>query len=79
VLAEIDAWEAFWEERLRQAAGTPATAASALQALKAAVQARADLQAQVLVRPALELMLLSFPRVTLAGEHPSEEDIAAHA
>jgi len=74
VAVALDTWEVFWEERLRQAAtgeGKP-LASEIVEALKAISQARADLQAQVQARPALELMLLAFPTVTLEG-HPEEE------
>ncbi len=74
VLRTLDAWEAFWEERLRAAAGGDGDppAAGAVAALRAVSQARADLQAQVQARPALDLMLLSFPAVTLEAD-PEEE------
>jgi len=74
VAIALDTWEIFWEERLRRAAaeaGQPG-AADIVVALRAISQARADLQAQVQTRPALELMLLGFPTVTLE-EHPEEE------
>jgi hypothetical protein len=45
--------------------------------MKAIVQAREDLQTQVVARAALELMMLSFPRVRL--DELSEEVSAAHA
>lgn len=68
--SELDAWAAFWELQLRQAAVAAheaARARAATAALQAVLQARTDLQAQVLPRLALELMLLSFPRVTIEG------------
>ncbi len=69
-LGELDAWEAFWEERLRFAAadgeGAREDGIESLAALKAVARAREDLQANVLARAALELMLLSFPRVMLS-------------
>lgn len=74
-LQEFAAWEAFWESRLRESAalGEAGKTAStdALNALRAVGQAQADLQAQVLARGAIELMLLSFPRVML-NAMPSE-------
>ncbi len=80
VLTELDSWEAFWEGRLRVAAetGQHDEARDALRALDAVTLGRADLQANVQVRPAMELMLLSFPRVTL-GAITSEEVPASHA
>lgn len=80
ILAEIDTWESFWEERLREgvAAGEGKEAmAGYVEALRAIVTARADLQANVMARPAFELMLLCFPRVTLATS--PEEESAAYA
>ncbi len=81
VAPELDAWEAFWEERLRAAsmAGPDRRdeAIEDLGALKAVVQCMADLLANVVPRAAMELMLLSFPRRTLAVH--SEEDTAAYA
>jgi DNA polymerase-3 subunit delta' len=80
ILAEIDAWESFWEERLREGAasgGSKPAMAGYLEALRAIVTARADLQANVMARPAFELMLLAFPRVTLATS--PEEESAAYA
>jgi|GEM_PF-1424711 len=78
VLVEIDVWEAFWEERLRNGASegaSPAELNGALAALKAIAQVREDLLANVIPRTAFELMLLSFPRVTLAVS-PEEEPVA---
>jgi DNA polymerase-3 subunit delta' len=79
VLAEIDVWEAFWEERLRSAAetGDEPAAEGALAALHAVGTVRDDLQANVIARAALELMLLNFPRTTL--DLPREEEAPAHA
>lgn len=74
---ELDAWEAFWESRLRDTVGDAEAGNGAVAALRAIVLARADVQAQVVARGALELMLLSFPRVTLAAS--LEEDRAAYA
>ena len=62
VLAELDVWETFWEARLRDGPA-PRDALAALQAVAAA---RDDLEAQVVARMALELMLLRFPAGTLA-------------
>ncbi|MCC6383121.1 MAG: hypothetical protein IT304_11500 [Dehalococcoidia bacterium] len=74
---EIDAWEAYWEEALRTAAPADGEAAAgALTALRAVARLRADLLANVQVRPALDLMLLSFPRRTLGS--PPQEEPAAH-
>ena len=67
VYAELDAWETFWEERLRAAveAGAEGGPAPAVVALQAVAAARDDLEAQVIARLALDLMLLRFPVVTL--------------
>jgi len=78
VLIEIDTWEAFWEERLRHGASEGASneaLAGFVEALTAIRQAREDLQTNVISRTAFELMLLSFPRVTLAAS-PEEEPVA---
>jgi DNA polymerase-3 subunit delta' len=77
--AELDIWESFWEERLRESAanGNRSQTSACLVAMKAIVQAREDLQTQVVARAALELMMLSFPRVRL--DELSEEVSAAHA
>ncbi len=78
VLIEIDAWEAFWEERLRNGASegeSNEALAGFLEALNAIRQVREDLQTNVIPRSAFELMLLSFPRVTLAVS-PEEEPVA---
>jgi DNA polymerase III subunit delta' len=77
--AELDIWESFWEERLRATAevGDRQQTAQCLVAMKAIVQAREDLQTQVIPRAALELMMLSFPRVRL--DVTTEEVSAAHA
>jgi DNA polymerase-3 subunit delta' len=79
VTPELDAWESFWEGRLRAAApGGPGPAlAATLAALRAVSTARTDLQANVLTRAAFELMLLSFPRLTL--DAPPQEEPALHA
>lgn len=85
VQGELDAWEVFWERQLRRAALDDGSFApeAALDALRAVEQARADLQAQVMTRPALELMLLTFPRGTMASAPPAdgmdEERSAQHA
>lgn len=65
--AALDAWEAFWEEQLRAAAAGHGSAppVACLEALRAVGRAREDLLAQVQAQPALELMLLSFPALTL--------------
>lgn len=67
VLGELDVWEAFWEGRLREAVGSgdDDSARGALEALRAVATARADLQANVQVRAALELMLIAFPHVKM--------------
>jgi DNA polymerase-3 subunit delta' len=78
VLAELDVWEMFWETRLRLGAAEGATRealAGYLAALNAVRQVREDLMANVIPRTAFELMLLSFPRVTLAVS-PEEEPVA---
>ena len=76
---ELDAWEAFWQERLhRVAAGSDAAAArDAATALAAVATAREDLLSNVLARAALDLMLLHFPRVTLEAT-PGEEPVPTH-
>lgn len=78
VVAELDAWEAFWEERLRtgpERGESKDELGGALAALRAITQLRADLLANVNTRAAVELMLLTFPRVTLAAT-PEEEPVA---
>lgn len=80
VVPELEAWEAFWEERLRAGPDRGESRdelAGSLQALRAITQLRADLLANVNTRVAFELMLLSFPRVTLAVT--PEEEPAAYA
>ena len=78
VLNTLDIWESFWEARLRDSAGgEPRDTRRAVRAIEAVMHCRADLLAQVQTRPALELMLLSFPRVTLPIT--VEEPTAAHA
>ncbi|MEX2081829.1 MAG: hypothetical protein WEC33_09455, partial [Dehalococcoidia bacterium] len=69
VYVELDAWEVFWEAQLRTAAGGEGAFAPevALEALQAVSQARQDLQDLVMTRGALDLMLLTFPRSTMAG------------
>ena len=77
---ELDVWEAFWEERLREGAASSDSnqaLAGALEALRAITQAREDLQTNVIPRTAFELMLLTFPRVTLSISR--EEEPAAYA
>ncbi|HET7737241.1 MAG TPA: hypothetical protein VFK32_01575 [Tepidiformaceae bacterium] len=76
VTGELDAWEVYWERRLRRASlDEPGfTPEETLDALRAIEQARTDLQAQVMTRPALELMLLSFPRGTMDGTPDAAED-----
>ncbi len=74
-LREFAAWENFWEARLRDTANLGergrAECAESLVALRSVTQAQADLQAQVLARGAIELMLLSFPRVMLSVAPPT--------
>ncbi|MFN0093156.1 MAG: hypothetical protein ACKVVT_00045, partial [Dehalococcoidia bacterium] len=71
VLAEVDLWEAYWEEALRETSREPGHGgvelAPAVAALKAVMQAKEDLRANVLARAVFDLMLISFPRRTLAG------------
>ncbi len=74
---ELEIWEAFWEQRLREHSDDPDEAVSALGALRAVARAREDLQVNVMPRAALELMLLSFPRIRLTIT--SEEETTAHA
>lgn len=78
LLAELDAWESFWEDRLRTGSGElPAEdLAGCLEALRAIATARADLRARLMPRLVFEFMLLRFPRVTLAGS--PEEEPPAH-
>ncbi len=67
---DLDTWETFWEQRLRDLAETPENpeaARGAVGALQAIARAREDLLANVIARAALELMLLSFPRVEGEG------------
>ncbi len=68
VLTELDVWETYWESRLRDQVAAENGAREALEALQAVAEARRDLEAQVVARMALELMLLRFPAVTLAAE-----------
>ncbi len=77
---ELSVWEAFWEERLRESAetGDHEIAGGCLVALHAIRRGREDLQTQVIARAALELMLLSFPTVTLSAP-TSKEEVATHA
>ena len=80
VLGEIDVWETFWEGRLRNGSSEGAdteSLARALESLRAITRVREDLQANVIPRTAFELMLLSFPRVTLSISR--EEEPAAYA
>ena len=80
VHTEVDTMEAFWEERLRNGAAEGATTAQLagfLEALNAIRQVREDLTANVIPRTAFELMLLSFPRVTLSIS--TEKESLAHA
>ncbi len=78
VHAELDLWEAFWEGQLRLAADADHTSvAAALAALRAITATREALLANVQPRPALDLMLLSFPRITLAGA--PEDAATSHA
>lgn len=68
--AELDAWQEFWEGQLNAAARDarivhPAQVVPLVDALRAVQQAREDLLANVQLRPAFDLMLLTFPRLTL--------------
>ena len=75
VTRELDAWDSYWEGQLAAAAadGNEAAARGALDGLRAVRLAGDDLLAQVVPRLALEYMLLSFPRGTLAAG-PSAPD-----
>ena len=79
VLAELEAWDTFWETRLREgvsdAEDDPKDALTALQAIGAA---RDDLEAQVVGRMALELMLLRFPTVRLSEATVAEPSENGH-
>ena len=78
VLAELEVWESFWETRLREGCSSGAPKedlAGSLEALNAIREVRENLMANVNARTAFELMLLSFPRVTLAVS-PEEEPVA---
>jgi DNA polymerase-3 subunit delta' len=79
VFNALDIWESFWEARLRDSASVddPKLAFDALAAIEAVLRCRSDLLAQVQTRLALELMLLSFPRVKLPITE--KEPTAAHA
>jgi DNA polymerase III subunit delta' len=74
---ELEIWEAFWEERLRTHIDELEEAVGALRALRSVARAREDLQVNVMPRAALELMLLSFPRITLTTS--SQEETTVHA
>jgi DNA polymerase-3 subunit delta' len=75
VAGDLDAWEAFWEGRLRDAApGDTQAARDALASLRAVGRARLDLLANCQARPVFDLMLLTFPRVSMEGS--SEESMA---
>lgn len=69
VTRELEAWDTYWEGQLAAAAaqGNEAAARGALGGLRAVRLAGEDLLAQVVPRLALEYMLLSFPRGTLAA------------
>lgn len=76
---ELECWEAFWEGHLRRAArgNDRRGIAGALEALRAIAAVREHLLANVQARPAFDLMLLRFPRVTL--ERSTEEELPADA
>ena len=78
---ELDAWETFWEGELRAlaAAGSPEPEQlrPLVEALRAVARAREDILANVQLRPALDLMLLSFPARTLAAQQGDE--VPSHA
>lgn len=72
VLTELDIWETFWESFLWEKAAEAEASGDALEGLRAVTEARRDLEAQVVARMALELMLLRFPTVTLPDEVSSD-------
>ncbi len=78
---ELDAWETFWEAELRALAASgphqPAQLRPLVEALRAVARAREDILANVQLRPALDLMLLSFPARTLATQQGDE--VPSHA
>src|SRR5690606_37441265 len=75
VFRELDIWEVFWERQLVDAKD-PDEARGALDALRAIAVVRDDLEARVIARNAIELMLLTFPTVTLGAA--TEGTAAAH-
>jgi DNA polymerase-3 subunit delta' len=83
VAEQLDIWEAFWERELLTASHEPdpdtrrELVRGNVEALRAITAARENLLANVQPRPALDVMLLSFPRRTL-GAIPQDE-IAANA
>ena len=78
---ELDAWETFWEAELRALAASgpppPHELRPIVEALRAVARAREDILANVQLRPALDLMLLSFPARTLATQQGDE--VPSHA
>lgn len=78
VRKELATWDHFWERDLRIAteAGDRDAALAAANALKAIATCRDNLTANVIARAATELMVLSFPRRTLAEARTEE---AVHA
>jgi DNA polymerase-3 subunit delta' len=78
---ELDIWESFWEAQLQQAARDAGDRTSAvtppLAALRAIASARGEILANVQAHLVFDLMLLSFPRLTLAA--PPEEEPALNA
>ena len=80
---QLEVWEAFWESQLFAAANDAdpdrgrETAAASARALRVVASTREALLANVLARPALDLMLMSFPRLTLTSSE--QDDIAANA
>ncbi len=78
VRKELATWDYFWERELRAAtdASDKEAALAAAEALKAIATCRDNLTANVIARAAVELMVLRFPRRTLAAT-PTEEPVHA--
>jgi DNA polymerase-3 subunit delta' len=74
VRKELATWDYFWERELRAATGDGEKdeALAAARALKAISTCRDNLTANVIARAAVGLMVMSFPRRTLAA--PSTEE-----
>lgn len=80
VHSEMNLWEDFWEAQLKQAAVLPYARQAVpppLAALRAIAAAREQLLAQVQAHLVFDLMLLSFPRTTLAGQTEEERTLNA--